>query len=195
MNRLREDVEALQLSAAEDLRIMHRLAGGDAEAVGDLYDRHGRAVYALASRILRDDSEAEDVVQEVFVQAWRQASAYDVRRGAVAAWLLVMGRTRAIDRLRRRTTRSRAIGTSDMLPDPVDPAAGPESTALSHDAATRVRAALDNLSEPQRTSIELAYFEGLSQTEIAERLREPLGTVKTRIRSGLLKLRAALWQE
>jgi RNA polymerase sigma-70 factor (ECF subfamily) len=195
VNRLREDAEALRLSAAEDLRIMHRLAGGDAEAVGDLYDRHGRAVYALAYRILRDDSEAEDVVQEVFVQAWRQAGAYDVRRGAVAAWLLVMGRTRAIDRLRRRTTRARTVETSDTLPDPVDPGAGPESTTFSLDAATRVRAALDGLSEPQRTSIELAYFEGLSQTEIAERLREPLGTVKTRIRSGLLKLRAALWQE
>ena len=195
MNRLREDAETLRLAAAEDLRIIRRLAEGDAGAVGDLYDRHGRAVYALACRILRDTSEAEDVVQEVFAQAWRQAGAYDARRGAVAAWLLIMGRTRAIDRLRARTTRSKTIATSDALPDSVDPAGGPEWTAVSLETAARVRAALEGLAEPQRLPIELAYYEGLSQTEIAERLREPLGTVKTRIRSGLLKLRAALRQE
>lgn len=183
------------METAEDLRIMRRLAGGDAEAVGDLYDRHGRAVYALACRILRDTSEAEDVVQDVFAQAWRQAGSFDARRGAVPAWLLMMGRTRAIDRLRARTSRSKTIAASDTLPDPVDPASGPESTVVSLEAAARVRGALEALAGPERQPIELAYYEGLSQAEIAERLRQPLGTVKTRIRSGLLKLRAALRQE
>lgn len=195
MSRLGVDREAPPQAVAEDLRILRRLAEGEAGAVGDLYDRHGKAVYSLACRILRDTSEAEDVVQEVFAQAWRQAATYDARRGAVAAWLLIMGRTRAIDRLRARTARSKTIATSGALPDPVDPARGPESTTVSLETEARVRAALEELAEPQRLPIELAYYEGLSQSEIAERLREPLGTVKARIRSGLLKLRAALQRE
>jgi RNA polymerase sigma-70 factor (ECF subfamily) len=145
-------------SQAEDQRSLQRVAAGDAGGLGALYDRHGRSVYSLALRILGDEGDAEEVTQDVFAQAWRRAGQYDEARGSVAAWLLVMARTRAIDRFR----------------------------------GVRVRRALEDLPFLQRVAIELAYFEGLSQREIAERLEQPLGTVKTRMRLGLLKLRDAL---
>jgi RNA polymerase sigma-70 factor, ECF subfamily len=130
-------------------------------------------------------------VQEVFTQAWRQASRYDARRGAVVAWLLTMARTRAIDRLRARRTR-----TQDVIDDDVaevsDPVALQDAMLLSGEQVSRVRAALSQLPVLQRAALELAYYEGLTHAEIAARLEEPLGTVKTRIRSAMLKLRDAL---
>jgi RNA polymerase sigma-70 factor (ECF subfamily) len=164
----------------------------DAAALGDLYDRYSRSVYSLACRILSDRTEAEDVVQDVFSQAWRQASAYDARRAPVAGWLLMMTRTRAIDRLRARSGRIQMVQALPTLPDPPDQHEGPEAMAIGEEEASRVRAALETLTESQRSAIELAYYEGLSQSDIAARLREPLGTIKTRIRTGLLKLRAAM---
>ena len=178
--------------AAEDRRTIERMMRRDSAALADLYDRYARSVYSLACRILTDRTEAEDVVQEVFSQAWRQADAYDARRAPVAGWLLMMTRTRAIDRVRARSGRVQMVQALPTLPDPPDQHEGPESLAIGEQEAARVRAALDTLSESQRSAIELAYYEGLSQSDIAARLREPLGTVKTRIRTGLLKLRAAL---
>ena len=177
---------------AEDRDALQRMAGKDASAVGALYDRHARAVYSLACRILRDRVEAEDVVQEVFAQAWRQASTYDPRRATPVAWLLMIGRSRAIDRLRSRKGHNQSSSLTDALPEIPAHDEDPESHVIGADDAGRVRAALEGLVENQRKAIELAYYEGLSQSEIAERLREPLGTVKTRIRTGLLKLREAL---
>jgi RNA polymerase sigma-70 factor (ECF subfamily) len=180
-------------SRAEDRESLRRLAAGDARGAADLYDRHARAIYSLILRIVSDEAEAEDVVQEVFAQAWRQAARYDERRGAVGAWLLMMARSRAIDRLRALRARPERQ---------VDPGDGSfELPAVTRDAAAelveaeqarRVREALLGLPLVQRLAIELAYYEGLSQREIAERLEQPLGTVKTRIRLGLLKLREAL---
>jgi RNA polymerase sigma-70 factor (ECF subfamily) len=178
----------------EDLAHIRNAAGGDGAALAALYDRHARSVYSLALRVVTDEADAEEVVQEVFDQAWRQASRYDPGRGSVAAWLMTMARTRAIDRLRARQARpDRAGQEADdywrVLPAAaVDPAA---TLDIERDV-TRLRQALQRLPLIQRIAIELAYFEGLTQRQIAERLEEPLGTVKTRIRLALLKLRDAL---
>jgi RNA polymerase sigma-70 factor (ECF subfamily) len=183
-------------SAADDPEIVGRMAGGDSSALAELYDRHGRAIYSLACRILSDPADAEDIVQDVFSQAWRQAARYDRSRAAVAGWLLMMTRTRSLDRLRARNARPAvsAAGEPDFDTFP-DQGPGPEAATLTADAVRRLRQAMGELSEPQRRAIELAYFEGLTQADIAGRLDEPLGTVKTRLRSALLKLRAAMVRE
>lgn len=175
-----------------DLDTLERMARGDGGAVAELYDRHARPVYSLALRILQDAADAEDVVQEVFAQAWLQASRYDAARGAVAAWLLTTARSRAIDRLRAR--RARPDLPSGALPaiDPVDSNRLPDAQLLSAEHVARVRSALSELPMLQRTALELAYYEGLSHAEIAARLEQPLGTVKTRIRLAMIKLRESL---
>lgn len=168
------------------------MARGDASAVADLYDRHARAIYSLALRMLADGAEAEDVVQDVFTQAWRQAGLYDPARAPVIGWLLVIARARTLDRLRARRSR---IGLTGEGPDPAelaDVAPGQDVQAIGREQGSRVRAALAALTAAQREAIELAYYKGLSQSDIAARLEQPLGTIKTRIRSGLLRLREIL---
>jgi RNA polymerase sigma-70 factor, ECF subfamily len=175
-----------------DRAAVDRMASGDSSALAALYDRHARAVYSLAIRILADAAEAEDVVQDVFAQAWQQAKRYDAARAPVAAWLMIMTRARALDRLRRRRSRITATEIDSSTPHPRDPDPNQEAQVITAEQAERLRGALSHLPDGQRTAIELAYYEGLSQSDIAERLQEPLGTIKTRIRSGLLKLREAL---
>jgi RNA polymerase sigma-70 factor (ECF subfamily) len=178
---------------AADLEAIRRIASGDADALALLYDRHSRLIYSLAFRILGDTLEAEEVVQDVFAQAWRQASRYDTSRGAVVAWLLMMARSRSIDRVRsRRGMPAPAPDGWKGLAEMEDPASGPEMMTLTAEQVARLRAALNQLPLSQRTTIELAFYEGLTHGEIAERLEQPLGTVKTRIRLGLLKLRSAV---
>ena len=179
---------------ADDREDLRRLAAGDGDAAARLYDRHARAIYSLALRIVNDEGDAEDVVQEVFAQAWRQAARYDASRGVVGAWLLMMARSRAIDKLRSARARPDSRGVDD-------PRAIDDMPAVLRDAPSRIidaenarlaRRALAELPLLQRLVIELAYYEGLTQREIADRLEQPLGTVKSRLRLGLLKLRDAL---
>ncbi len=174
-----------------DSDVLRRLAAGDREAVAELYDRHAARVLGLAYRIVRNSSDAEDVVQEVFSQAWRTAPSYQAARGTVAGWLLMMARTRAIDRLRARQSRRDAQAEPDLEAIPSD-AAPLSDQIIADQQAAGVRAAMETLPPEQRTALDLAYFEGLTQTEIAERLRIPLGTVKTRIRSALASLRRSV---
>jgi len=175
-----------------DLSAIARMAGGDQTALAELYDRHSRQVYSIAVRILQNPADAEDIVQDVFSQAWRHASRYDVARGAVGAWLLTVARSRAIDRLRARRVRPDLAAPGKIVRDVLDPALLQDAQLLTAEQVERVRGALGELPMPQRTALELAYYEGLTHKEIAERLQEPLGTVKTRIRLAMSKLRDTL---
>ncbi|HTH65003.1 MAG TPA: sigma-70 family RNA polymerase sigma factor [Gemmatimonadales bacterium] len=185
-------------SPVPDSQLVSRMAAGEDAALGDLYDRYGRTVYALALAIVREPADAEEVVVDAFGQAWRSAASFDAARGSVGAWLATIARTRALDTVRARGRRARAHDRAALLSD--DGVAAPIATTGSDpsravelgDARRLVSQALAVLSSPQRVAIELAYFEGLSQSEIAERLSEPLGTIKTRIRAGMEKLRGLL---
>jgi RNA polymerase sigma-70 factor, ECF subfamily len=170
------------MPASPSEALLGRLTSGDSRALGEVYDRYAGLVNGLALRILRDRTEAEDVVQEVFVQIWRQAGRFDPARGSPEAWICTMARTRALDRLRRRASRREE--PSDSAPGVTEPPRTEQALA--------VRKALDSLSPDQRKALELAYYEGLTQTEIAARLDEPLGTIKTRIRTAMIRLRDVL---
>jgi RNA polymerase sigma-70 factor (ECF subfamily) len=177
---------------ASDQAAQARMARGEGDAVAELYDRHARPIYSLALRILGDATEAEDIVQEVFSQAWKQAARYSASRGAVAAWLMTLARSRAIDRLRAKRARPGDVSDERVAGQLVDAGPPADSLVLSSEQVARVRAALDELPLLQRAAIELAYYEGLTHAEIADRLEQPLGTVKTRIRLAMLKLRDVL---
>ena len=177
-----------------DTAVVRRIAEGERAAMAELYYRYADVVFSLACRIVGVPADAEDVVQEVFTQAWRQAGRYDAGRASAAAWLLNMTRSRAIDRLRANKTRLQVSGDDDRIA--VTPAAGQdqEAHAIGAERAERVRTALSRLGDAQRQALDLAYFGGLTHGEIAARLHEPHGTIKTRIRTGLLKLREALME-
>jgi RNA polymerase sigma-70 factor (ECF subfamily) len=180
-------------SAAADQDALSRMASGDHSGLEELYDRHARLIYSLALRILRDQGDAEDIVQEVFSQAWRQAGRYSASRGSVVAWLVTVARSRAIDRVRGRRSQPVAAGDDLAALDRPDPAAPQLDEALDWAGrAAEVRGALDTLPTLQRLVIDLAFFDGLTHVEIANKLELPLGTVKTRIRQGLLTLRDRL---
>jgi len=181
-------------SAAEDhhgdIVLINRVVARDATAVGELYDRHSRVLFGLILRVVRDRSEAEEILQEVFVQVWTRADSYDVKIGPPVAWLVRIARNRAIDRLRANNVRLRAV---ESAPEP-EPVENPESRARLSEQQRAVARALESLPPDQRVLIEQAYFLGLTQSELAERFKLPLGTVKTRIRTGMLALREQLSQ-
>jgi RNA polymerase sigma-70 factor, ECF subfamily len=172
----------------EDLLVA--LRGGQVKALGCLYDRYSRLVYGLAYKILGDLEEAEDITQDVFLTLWRR-DAYDPGRGSLSRFLMTMTRSRSIDKLRSRSTRFRflqrwqGVVKNEAVNTPLEQASIGERSQL-------VRSALSQLPEAERLVLEIAYYEGLSQSEIAQRLNIPLGTVKTRSRQGLLKLRQTL---
>jgi RNA polymerase sigma-70 factor (ECF subfamily) len=159
---------------------LERMTRGDASALAELYDAHAGAVYSLARRIVSVPEDAEDVTHDVFAQAWKTATHYDAVRGAVAAWLLMITRSRAIDLLRRR--RSSGDGGKDVAAIP-DPGPDVEYIAANEEQVAATRDAIQQLPDEQRRTLELAYYEGLTHMEIAARTSTPLGTVKTRIRS------------
>jgi RNA polymerase sigma-70 factor (ECF subfamily) len=173
-----------------DIELIDRIVARDERAVADLYDRHSRLLFGLILRILRDRSESEEVLQEVFVLVWTRAETYNVALGSPAAWLVRVARNRAIDRLRSNTVRLRAVESAPM---PL-PAESPEARAALSEQQQAVAHALDALPHDQRQLIEEAYFLGLTQSELAEKFGLPLGTVKTRIRTGMTALRQQLQQ-
>jgi RNA polymerase sigma-70 factor (ECF subfamily) len=182
---------------SSDVALLARCAGGDETGLGELYDRFAAVLYGLALRITGEPADAEEVVLDVFGQVWREAARFTADRGSPAAWLATITRSRALDLLRARARRGRLRdAVRQVEPDqvPVTPAAltGPEEAVDLAERSVQVRAALAELPEPQRAVIELAYFGGLSQSEIAARLGEPLGTIKTRVRAGMQKLRETL---
>jgi RNA polymerase sigma-70 factor (ECF subfamily) len=173
---------------ARDQKLISAALAGDRGALGDLYDRHAPAMLGVASRILRDRRDAEDLVHDVFVEAWRKAASFSEERGSVRSWLLVRTRSRAVDRLRnlevaRRHARSQqaASGDGPVAASGADPSDGPDQR--------RARAALQALPEAQRQVLELAYYEGLTCSEIATRCGAPVGTVKSRLSAGMRELR------
>jgi RNA polymerase sigma-70 factor (ECF subfamily) len=172
---------------------IRRMAAGEERALGELYDRTGGLVYSLVHRILRDDRETEEVVQDAFVSAWRNAASFDPARAGAATWLATMARRKAIDRLRANNRRLPAAPAEpDGRPEPRDEAPDPARAAQLGDRHARISAWIRELPPNQRQAVELAFFDGLTHPEIATRLGETIGTVKSRIRLGLDRLRQKL---
>jgi RNA polymerase sigma-70 factor (ECF subfamily) len=168
--------------------LMTRVASGDADAFSTLYDQTSSMVYGLALRVVRSAALAEEVTQEVYLQVWRQASGFDAQRGSVKSWMATMAHRRAVDVVRR----SQSSRDRELKVPPDAPAADVAETVTLGEERDRVRAALGSLTDLQFQVIEMAYYRGLTYREVAERLNTPLATVKTRIRDGLIRLRAAL---
>jgi len=177
---------------SSDATLVVQLLHRDMRAFEQLYDRHSRIVYALVLRILQQASTAEEVVQDVFLQLWRNAGQYQSDRGSFVPWLLTLARNRALDHLRLKSERQRR--REDQAEELIAISRAPEyEKALDEKRrAERVRSLIGTLSAPQKKAIEMAYFEGLSHSEIANALQEPLGTVKSWIRNGLLRLKEGL---
>lgn len=177
---------AENLNETDEMGLLTRIQSGDQAAMAALFDRYGTLVYSVAFRVLKDAAEAEDVMQEIFVQVWKNPGAFVSGRGSLAGWLVVVARNRSIDIIRRRRPT-----------EPVELFALPSSTNVAREAernslVDKIREVMGSLPDEQRKSVELAFFEGLSHSEIAEKTGDPLGTVKTRIRLALTTIRKAL---
>jgi RNA polymerase sigma-70 factor (ECF subfamily) len=182
-----------QADQERDTELLRQIAAGDRVAFAEFYDRHSTLMFSVASKILNNSSEAEDVLQEVFLQIWEKAGKFDPKLGKAASWAAILVRNRAIDRIRasqRRTRLAEEAGAEQAV------ATGVADTANEmihgHEKARLIQSAIVELPAEQRRAIELAYFSGLTQDEISKKLNEPLGTIKARIRRGLLKLRDQL---
>ncbi|MEM9908256.1 MAG: sigma-70 family RNA polymerase sigma factor [Cyanobacteria bacterium P01_D01_bin.44] len=176
-------------SPIPDTVLVNRLWQGDLEALGTLYDRYASLVYTTALRSLGDVASAEDLTQDVFLTLMHQRT-YSPERGALSSYLSLLTRSRAIDRLRAQSTQSKYLNKWQQQPSPLEP--GPMEHASQQERNTMVRQALAQLTQQQRQVLELSYYQGQSQTEIAQQLDVPLGTVKSWARRGLLKLRSHL---
>ncbi|HYW41396.1 MAG TPA: sigma-70 family RNA polymerase sigma factor [Bryobacteraceae bacterium] len=174
-----------------DPQLVERLQRREPQALADLYDRYGRLVYSLILRVVRDTGIAEDLVQETFLRVWNRVQGFDAHKGSIAPWLLAVARNRAIDYLRSAGGRERNAVEFEETDHPAL-YTDMEQDILNSDKARKVKRAVEKLSPNQRQVIELAYFEGLSQTEMAERMGQPLGTVKTWVRAALKNLRDEL---
>lgn len=183
------DAETIEESQA---RLLHRIAEQDQQALAALYDQLAGVLFSTTVRILSDPAEAEEVIQDVFVQIWQKASLFDRALGTPLHWTLSITRNRAIDRLRSRQRRSRVTEALENTAVIETALASPNPALMSEDELLAIRAAVKELGADERQAIELAFFTGLSHGEIAEQLEQPLGTIKARIRRGMLKLRDRL---
>jgi RNA polymerase sigma-70 factor, ECF subfamily len=172
-------------AVSPDLALVSAIRSGDQNAMASLYDRYSSVVYSVALRVLRDTGAAEDIQQDVFLQLWRNPGAFDASRGNLGAWLSVITRNRAIDALRKRRPET---DPEDVVLSVVPDMAGEADRSR---VAEKVRGVLGALPDAQRGALEMAYYEGMTHTEIASKTGEPLGTIKTRIRAGLIALRKA----
>ena len=184
---------ATRVLSAADSELVQQMKSGDEAAFANFYDRFAPGIFSMIYAILHDQKESEDVLQEAFVQMWKRSATYDPARSSLFTWAVMISRHKAIDRLRSRQRQSQLseviASESDILSVPADRA---DDALARREERERVRAALAQLGEGQREAIDLAFFGGLTQTEISERLGAPLGTVKARIRRGLLALREVL---
>jgi RNA polymerase sigma-70 factor, ECF subfamily len=181
-----------------DDQLVQRMSQGDVDALDVLYDRYARAVFSFAVRIVRDGRIAEEVLQEAFMRSWQQSGRFELNRGNYASWLLSITHNLAIDEVRksqRRPQKADMVDITDVLRSEVDTTVNIEEAAEATELRGIIRDAMDYLPEAQRRVIELAYFEGLSQREIAAFLNEPLGTIKTRMRLGMQKLKDVLSEQ
>lgn len=181
--------------ATVDARLMEAVARGDKAAFAQIYDRFSPPLYALALRVVRDPTEAQDIVHDVFVTVWEKAATFEHIRGSAFSWAVTLVRNRAIDRVRMRRRRADLLAgsvLSDLGYDESEGAAAANESAVREDDARQVRSAVATLPPDQQNALELAFFGGLTQEQIAEKLQQPLGTVKARIRRGLIKLRDLL---
>ena len=173
-------------TSMDDLTLLSEIRSGRQDAMTAFFDRYSRMVYSVAMRVLNDSSEAEDVMQETFIRVWQNPGAFASERGSLGGWLMVVARNRAIDKLRRRRPTDSAALFS--LPSSINLAKESERVFLLE----RVRKAMDDLPQEQRKAVEMAFFEGSTHSEIAEKTGEPLGTIKTRIRLALIAIRKEL---
>ena len=181
------------LDSCDDVRLMQRIADGDAEALRLLYDRHSAVLFAICVRIIRDRSEAEQLLIDIYTELWERGDRYDATRGKPLTYLVTLSRSRAIDRFRARKKNSPM--SLDAIESPQatsDNSPGPLENTLAGERRVLVNQALRTLEPSQRQAVELAFYDGLSHSEIATKLDKPLGTIKTHIRQGLIRLRDAL---
>jgi RNA polymerase sigma-70 factor (ECF subfamily) len=172
-----------------DSALVERIMAGEEDALSALYDRYAGMLYAMLVRILKDTSAAEEVLQDLFLQLWRGASRFDASRGSLPAWLLVIGRNRALSRLRRRERREILEDPEEFSLEAVPFAGDLEDEAWRMQLMQKLRSAMATLPPEQKEALELAYFEGMTQTEIAARTGSPLGTVKSRVRAAMQSLK------
>lgn len=191
-------LNAPPIHTADDAALVARLGRGDEQALAAVYDRHAGLAYSLAMAMLQERADAEEAVADAFAYLWRSPGSFDASRGSLQAWITMLVRSRALDRLRARKRAAKFVAPAGdasaelAVADAPDETITPDDSAVASDRRARVEAALDELPLAQREALRLAYFEGLSQSEIAERLQEPLGTVKTRMRTALGRLRQML---
>ncbi len=189
----------MDYSSLDDQKLISRIAEGDSEALGELFDRYSRLVFSLALKMVGDQAAAEEITQEVFFRVWKKADTYQPEQAKVSTWLTSIARYRSIDLLRRRGVRpeSNSISWPNLSSNlvPSTDGRGPEDYAVRSLQGARVRAAIAQLPLEQQQALALAYFQGYTHSQISEALQTPLGTVKTRIRLGMQKLRQLLEEE
>ena len=191
-----DEVHRLNYQGLTDLELLEHISNQDRDALATLYERFGRRVFSLAVRILSDSVSAEEVTQDVFMSVWRHGATYVSKKGKFTTWLFSIAHHRTIDELRkRRRDLSRTIDEIDGLLNLKSGDVSPADATVAQSEYAKIRAAMEDLPEEQKNVVELSYFKGLTQTEIAEKTGQPLGTVKTRMRLALKKLRKALSAE